>query len=64
MDTNEHLFDGSVLKTELTNTKNVVAFYKQVSSAYKSFPESKFWKDAFEFIENRYKKTNHENHNK
>lgn len=56
MECKEECFERSPLKTEMGHTNKVVSFYKQVKSAYSSYPNSKFWKEAFEFIEKRYKK--------
>ena len=50
-------FEGSPLKSEMTNTNKIKTFYNLVKSAHNRLPESKFWKDAFEFIQKRHQKT-------
>lgn len=49
-------FEGSSLHNELKDLKNVPWFYHHTKFAQEKDPESKFWKDAWAFIQKQMKK--------
>ncbi|MGL5277348.1 hypothetical protein [Myroides sp.] len=52
----ETAFKNSSLMSTMKTTIEVEKFYYATESALSKQPNSKFWKDAFEFIEKRFKK--------
>ena len=55
-DTQEIPFTNSSLQTTLIHTKEVKKFYDATEFALKKQPNSNFWKEAFELINQRNKK--------
>lgn len=51
-------FKGSPLMATLTTTKQIEKFFYATERALLEQPNSKFWKEAFDFIEKRFKKIN------
>lgn len=49
----ESKFKGSPLKSTLTNTDKIERYYYLTKWALEKNPKSKFWKEAFNLIENR-----------
>lgn len=47
-------FKNSSLKSTMSTTKEVEKFYYATKNALEQQPNSKFWKDAFYFIEQKF----------